>query len=75
MTTIPVTPGLVASDRCDRCGAQAYVRTSHVGGFELLWCAHHYRQHEDAIAADPSAAVVSDELSTLAATPDRGETE
>lgn len=36
---------LKATDRCDRCGAQAYVVTSH-GGTELLWCAHHFAQNE-----------------------------
>ena len=41
---------LNADDHCDRCGAQAYVVVSvHVsewGDRELLFCAHHYRQHE-----------------------------
>jgi hypothetical protein len=35
---------LNAADRCDRCGAQAYVRVTLSGG-ELLFCAHHYREH------------------------------
>ncbi len=35
---------LSAADRCDRCGAQAYVRVALTGG-ELLFCAHHYREH------------------------------
>lgn len=40
---------LVATDRCDRCSAQAYVRaTLHVGG-ELLFCAHHGREHIPAL--------------------------
>jgi len=39
--------GLSAVDRCDRCGAQAYVRVELAGGAELLFCAHHARQHED----------------------------
>lgn len=34
------------TDRCDRCGAQAFVVTQHVDS-ELLWCAHHYRAHEN----------------------------
>jgi len=38
---------LSAVDRCDRCGAQAYVRVELAGGAELLFCAHHARQHED----------------------------
>jgi hypothetical protein len=35
---------LSAVDRCDRCGAQAYVRVTLPSG-ELLFCAHHYRKH------------------------------
>ncbi|MFD1858749.1 DUF7455 domain-containing protein [Aeromicrobium camelliae] len=38
---------LTAGDRCDRCGAQAYVRVELTAGAELLFCAHHARQHED----------------------------
>jgi hypothetical protein len=41
---------LTAADRCDRCSAQAYVRaTLHAGG-ELLFCAHHGRQHIPALS-------------------------
>jgi hypothetical protein len=41
---------LTAADRCDRCSAQAYVRaTLHAGG-ELLFCAHHGREHIPALA-------------------------
>ena len=37
---------LTATDRCDRCGAQAYAVSAHHGGTkELLWCAHHLREH------------------------------
>ena len=36
---------LNATDRCDSCGAQAYVRAI-VAGSELLFCAHHARKHE-----------------------------
>jgi hypothetical protein len=42
----PRTP-LTAVDRCDRCGAQAYLRVELDGGGELLFCAHHARQHGD----------------------------
>lgn len=38
---------LVAEDRCDRCGAQAYVRVVLASGHELLFCAHHARAHEE----------------------------
>ena len=36
-----------AADRCDRCGAQAFVRVTLVSGFELLFCAHHGKEHAD----------------------------
>lgn len=32
---------LTAQDRCDRCGAQAYVRATLPTGLELLFCGHH----------------------------------
>ena len=41
---------LTAVDRCDRCGAQAYVRVLLPGRRELLFCAHHNRQHASALA-------------------------
>ncbi len=41
---------LTALDLCDRCGAQAYVRVLLPGSGELLFCAHHSRQHAAALA-------------------------
>ena len=38
---------LNAADRCDRCGAQAYMRVTLTSGGELLFCAHHGRAHSD----------------------------
>lgn len=48
MTTVvaPSAP-LTAEDRCDRCGAQAYLRVQLQAGAELLFCAHHAREHGD----------------------------
>ncbi|MDQ2796495.1 MAG: hypothetical protein M3Y06_04940 [Actinomycetota bacterium] len=43
--TIAASP-LTAHDRCDRCGAQAYVRTTMESGFDLLMCAHHFHDNE-----------------------------
>jgi 4-hydroxyphenylpyruvate dioxygenase-like putative hemolysin len=40
---------LTASDRCDRCGAQAFVRVVLAAG-ELLFCAHHARAHGERLA-------------------------
>ena len=34
------TTPLNAVDRCDRCGAQAYVRATLLSGGELLFCGH-----------------------------------
>ncbi|MCE1177468.1 DUF7455 domain-containing protein [Actinomycetota bacterium] len=43
--TTALAPDLTAADRCDRCGAQAYVRARLNAGGELLFCAHHGREH------------------------------
>lgn len=43
------TKPLTAADRCDRCGAQAYVRVVLSNSGELLFCAHHNRQHASAL--------------------------
>jgi hypothetical protein len=45
MTTAVATP-MSALDRCDRCGAQAYVRVTVADGLELDFCAHHARKYE-----------------------------
>jgi hypothetical protein len=41
----PSAAALTAADRCDRCGAQAYLRVELASGLELLFCAHHAREH------------------------------
>ncbi|HNV11461.1 MAG TPA: hypothetical protein PKN27_09025 [Propionibacteriaceae bacterium] len=46
-TTVIEDQTLDASDRCDRCGAQAYLRVTLTSGGELLFCAHHARAHSD----------------------------
>lgn len=43
--TTALAPSLTAADRCDRCGARAYVRVRLSSGGELLFCAHHAREH------------------------------
>jgi hypothetical protein len=45
--TAPSATPLTAVDRCDRCGAQAYLRVQLRAGGELLFCAHHAREHGD----------------------------
>ncbi|PMC75775.1 MULTISPECIES: hypothetical protein [unclassified Brachybacterium] len=56
-------PLLSTQDRCDRCGAQAYVKVLLEAGGELMFCAHHARAHEDALR--PLAAEVIDETERL----------
>lgn len=65
-TTIAASP-LTAADRCDRCGAQAYVRTVLASGSELLFCAHHWRQNEERLRE--VAATIHDESDRLADVP------
>ena len=50
MTTALANDPLTAADRCDRCGAQAYVRVLLGSGGELLFCAHHGREHAARLA-------------------------
>lgn len=62
---------LTAADRCDRCGARAYLRVTLPGGGELLFCAHHGHAHEDAlIAADAAIVDERDRLTDAPATPE-----
>lgn len=69
MTTAvaPSSSALTAVDRCDRCGAQAYLRVQLQSGGELLFCAHHAREHGDKLRE--IAATVVDETHKLAPTP------
>ncbi len=69
MTTAvaPSTAALSAADRCDRCGAQAYLRVELQSGGELLFCAHHAREHGDKLKE--IAANVIDETHKLSRTP------
>lgn len=47
---IAPTKPLTAMDLCDRCGAQAYVRVLLPNSGELLFCAHHGREHAKALS-------------------------
>ena len=66
-TAVAPSSPLTAVDRCDRCGAQAYLRVELQTGGELLFCAHHAREHGDKLRA--IAANVHDETHKLEATP------
>ena len=63
---VPLTAdrAITGLDRCDSCGAQAYVRAV-LGGSELLFCAHHARKHEEKLR--PIAEVWHDEIHKLTA--------
>ncbi len=63
----PQPAALTAGDRCDRCGAQAYLRVELQTGGELLFCAHHAREHGDKLRT--IAAHVHDETHKLEPTP------
>ena len=67
MTAAIAPASLTAADRCDRCGARAYVRVVLPGGGELLFCAHHGRAHEAALRAHE--AEIHDESHALTRTP------
>ena len=49
--------GLTAQDRCDSCGAQAFVVATFLNG-ELLFCNHHWRKHKS--KAETSALSIED---------------
>jgi len=68
MSTVTTdSPTLSTADRCDGCGAQAYVHVTLVGGGELLFCAHHWGRHADALK--DKAEQVRDETVRLADVP------
>ena len=62
-STLASHPPLAAADRCDRCGAQAYIRVTLPSGGELLFCAHHGAKFKDKLA--PTALVWEDQTSRL----------
>jgi hypothetical protein len=64
-TTIDASP-LTAADRCDRCGAQAYVRAV-LGASELLFCGHHW--HENEARLREVASHIQDETARLSEAP------
>jgi hypothetical protein len=66
-TAVAPSSALSAADRCDRCGAQAYLRVELQSGGELLFCAHHAREHGDKLRE--IAAHVVDETDRLRETP------
>ncbi|TDD62849.1 hypothetical protein E1263_02235 [Kribbella antibiotica] len=66
-TALAPSSALSAADRCDRCGAQAYVRVTLTSGGELLFCAHHGREHSDKLRN--IAVTIHDETGRLEPAP------
>lgn len=65
-TTIAASP-FTAADRCDRCGAQAYVRATLDSGLDLLFCGHHW--HENEARLREIGAAIEDDLERLSHVP------
>ena len=61
LDALATTTELTRHDRCDRCGAQAFVRATipAADGMELLFCGHHFRTNELHLLA--AGATVRDE--------------
>ena len=61
LTLDTLAPELTRQDRCDRCGAQAFVMATipTADGMELLFCGHHFRAHELKLVA--AGATIQDE--------------
>lgn len=59
------TTPLNAVDRCDRCGAQAYVRAVMLSGGELLFCGHHAKEYAEKLK--PVVRAIQDETAKLTA--------
>ena len=69
-TTVAPPAALDTADRCDRCGAQAFVRAELTNGGELLFCAHHAREHESKLRE--IAVLIHDESGRLSAETEAG---
>ena len=69
-TPTPSTPSkatvekvvLTAHDRCDSCGAQAFIRATLKNG-QLLFCAHHGRKYETKLSV--MALTIEDGTDTI----------
>lgn len=59
-TAVETTPQEIqVQDRCDACGAQAFIKAVLPSGGELLFCAHHGRKHNDQLV-DMDAAITDE---------------
>jgi hypothetical protein len=73
VTVASALPSLVrATDRCDRCGAEARVRVVITkSNLPLLFCAHHYAATAQQLA--PIADITHDDRVKAAPAGDRGD--
>jgi hypothetical protein len=61
---VPITaPTLTLMDRCDSCGAQAFLRATMPSGTALLFCGHHGNAHRPALVV--AGADIHDETDRL----------
>jgi hypothetical protein len=68
MTAPTRSPAMLSvADRCDRCGAQAFLRVVLKAG-DLLFCGHHGRENAAALAS--VALFVEDGTGTINHRPD-----
>ena len=65
--TLAADAPLNATDRCDRCPAQAYVRATFREGGEIILCGHHANSHRAALLV--AGAYLHDETDRLTARP------
>ena len=65
--TMAPSSTLDSTDRCDRCGAQAYVRVALINGGELLFCGHHWNRHADSLR--DKASDINDQTHRLSEVP------
>ena len=54
---------LTLLDRCDACGAQAFLRATLPGGGDLLFCGHHGNEHRASLLG--AGAVIHDETDRI----------
>ena len=62
-TEFPTTPALTLADRCDSCGAQAFIRATMPSGTALLFCGHHGNAHRASLLG--AGATLQDETDRL----------
>lgn len=67
---IEAVKGMNPNERCDRCGAQAYMQVRGEkwdAKSDLMFCAHHAREHEDALKALPNVKIADHRPALMAA--------